>query len=83
MTSGTEPLSEPMTGTPHAIASTMTRPNCSTQPGVVCDGTSSTSQAAVHGGQVVLGHEPVEVTRDATPCAAAWSRSDASSGPVP
>ena len=35
MTSGSEPLLEAITGTPDAIASTATLPNCSTQVSVV------------------------------------------------
>ncbi|OLT54163.1 hypothetical protein BJF88_10410 [Cellulosimicrobium sp. CUA-896] len=44
-TSGRAPVAVATTGTPHAMASTATRPNCSTQPGVSRDGTARTSSA--------------------------------------
>ena len=51
-TSGRAPVSLATTGTPHAIASTTTRPNCSNQPGVGKDGTASTSRPPVEVGQL-------------------------------
>ena len=42
-TSGSAPLVEATTGVPAAIASTATRPNCSTHDAVVSEGTASTS----------------------------------------
>ena len=44
ITFGISPLSEPITGTPHAIASISTRPNCSFQFGRVSDGKTNTSK---------------------------------------
>ena len=43
---GISPESEPITGTPHEIASTIARPNCSFHFGVVCEGITSTSSCA-------------------------------------
>ncbi len=46
MTSGIAPDDEPITGTPAAIASISTCPNCSAQLAVVRDGSTSTSMHA-------------------------------------
>src|SRR5581483_11948157 len=77
--SGSPPLSDASTGSPHAIASTTLMPNASSP----IEGCTNTSHCDSRSGRSACRTRPMKRTRSSSPAAAAARRSACASGPSP